>query len=449
MNVSKENIDELNAVLTIELEKADYEPKVEKAIKDYGKKVAIKGFRPGHAPVGMVKKMYGKSLLVDTIDRMIGEELTKYIRENQIDILGEPLPNEAQEPIDFDKDLDKISFKFDLGLSPEINVNVDSSLSIPSYSISIEDKDIDDQVKNMCGRFGSSVPVDAATENSFVKGDVVLGDINYDRAMLSVTVIKDEAEKAKFIGKKAGDVVEFAVRKALAEDNQVAYFLGIEVAKVAEIAEDAVAALTIKECTEFKEAEVNQDLFDKVFPNAGVADEAAFRAKVKEQIEATNAFSEEFRFSVDTRKALIAAAGDIKLPEEFLKRWLRVVNRDNDKFSEEVLTNEFGKFLEDLKWQVIKNRVAKKNDIKIDYSDVLNFAKKTAKAQFMQYGLGNVPEEQLAKYAEGMIKNDEQRQHLTEGAVEDKLVAFAKQNANVQPKQVSQDEFNKLFEADK
>ena len=149
MNVSKENIDELNAVLTIELDKADYEPKVEKGIKDYSKRVAIKGFRPGHAPAGMVKKLYGKSILVDTIDRMIGEELSKYIKDNNIDILGEPLPNEKQEPIDFDKDFDKVTFKFDLGLSPEVNVNVDNSLEIPAYTITIDEKAIDEAVENI------------------------------------------------------------------------------------------------------------------------------------------------------------------------------------------------------------------------------------------------------------------------------------------------------------
>lgn len=449
MNVSKENIDELNAVLTIELDKADYEPKVEKGIKDYSKRVAIKGFRPGHAPAGMVKKLYGKSILVDTIDRMIGEELSKFIKDNNIDILGEPLPNEKQEPIDFDKDFDKVTFKFDLGLSPEVNVNVDNSLEIPAYTITIDEKAIDEAVENISGRYGSHAPVEVSTENSLIKGVVTSGDFKNEKGLASVAVMKDEAEKAKFIGKKAGDTIEFDVRKAFPEDSDVSYLLGITKEEAAAVAAGATATIAISEVSEFKNAEVNKELFDKVFPNDNISDIAAFRDKVKEQITASNAFAEEYRFEIDVRKAILAAAGDIKLPEDFLKRWLTVVNRNNKNFSEEVLTQEFPKFLNDLKWQVVKNRVAKKNDLRIDHNDVLNFAKKTAKAQLMQYGITNYPEEQLANYAESMVKNEEQRQHLTEGAVEEKLFAFAKEHANVQSKAISQEDFNKLFEAEK
>ena len=449
MNVSRENIDELNAVLTIELDKADYEPKVEKGIKDYGKRVAIKGFRPGHAPAGMIKKLYGQSILVETIDRMIGEELSKYIKENNIDILGEPLPNEKQEPVDFDKEIDKVTFKFDLGLSPEVNVAVDKTLTVPAYTITIDEKAIDEQVENIAGRYGSHVPVEVSTENSLLKGVVSCGDSKNEKGLASVAVIKDEAEKAKFIGKKAGDTVEFNIRKAFPESSEVSYLLGISKEEAEGVAADAVASMAISEVSEFKNAEVNKELFDKVFPNGDVADLAAFREKVKEQLAASNAFAEEFRFGVDVRKAILAEAGEIKLPEEFLKRWLTVVNRDNKNFSEDVLTQEFPKFLNDLKWQVVKNRVAKKNELRIDGNDVMNFAKKTAKAQLMQYGITNVPDEQLANYAANMVKNEEQRQHLTEGAVEEKLFAFAKEHANIQSKAISQDDFNKLFEAEK
>ena len=349
MNVSKENIDELNAVLTIELDKADYEPKVEKGIKDYSKRVAIKGFRPGHAPAGMVKKLYGKSILVDTIDRMIGEELSKYIKDNNIDILGEPLPNEKQEPIDFDKDFDKVTFKFDLGLSPEVNVNVDNSLEIPAYTITIDEKAIDEAVENISGRYGSHAPVEVSTENSLIKGVVTSGDFKNEKGLASIAVMKDEAEKAKFIGKKAGDTIEFDVRKAFPEDSDVSYLLGITKEEAAAVAAGATATIAISEVSEFKNAEVNKELFDKVFPNDNISDIAAFRDKVKEQITASNAFAEEYRFGIDVRKAILAAAGDIKLPEDFLKRWLTVVNRNNKNFSEEVLTQEFPKFLNDLK----------------------------------------------------------------------------------------------------
>ncbi len=449
MNVSKENIDELNAVLTIEFEKADYEPKVEKAVKEYSKKVAIKGFRPGHAPAGMVKKMYGKSILVDTIDKMVGEELDNYIKSNNLDILGQPLPNEKQEPIDFDKEIDKVTFKFDLGLSPEVNVAIDKTLTVPSYQIEVSDKNIDDQVNNICGRYGKHVTVDAAAESSLLKGVATFGEFKNEKAIISVTVIKDEAEKAKFIGKKAGETVEFDLRKAYPDDAEISYILGITKEQAAEIPAGSVATFVINAVSDFKNAELGKELFDKVFPNDNVADEAAFREKVKEQMTKSNAFAEEYRFGVDVRKNIMAAAGDIKLPEEFLKRWLTAVNRDNDKFTPEVLTEEFPQFAQDLKWQVVKNRTSKACGIKLEYADVFAFAKKTAKAQAMQYGIMDFPEEQLEKYAQSLIANEQQRQHLTEGAVEEKLFAFAKENANVESKAISLDEFNKLFDDEK
>ena len=268
MNVSKENIDELNAVLTIEFEKADYEPKVEKAVKEYSKKVAIKGFRPGHAPAGMVKKMYGKSILVDTIDKMVGEELDNYIKSNNLDILGQPLPNEKQEPIDFDKEIDKVTFKFDLGLSPEVNVAIDKTLTVPSYQIEVSDKNIDDQVNNICGRYGKHVTVDAAAESSLLKGVATFGEFKNEKAIISVTVIKDEAEKAKFIGKKAGETVEFDLRKAYPDDAEISYILGITKEQAAEIPAGSVATFVINEVSDFKNAELGKELFDKVFQGA-------------------------------------------------------------------------------------------------------------------------------------------------------------------------------------
>ncbi len=445
MNISKENIDALNAILTIEFEKADYEPKVEKAIKDYGKRVAIKGFRPGHAPAGMVKKFYGKSILVDQINNLVGETLSSYIKDNNLDILGEPLPNKDQQPIDFDGEIDKLTFKFDLGLSPDVNVALDKNLNIPAYTITIDDAAIDEQVNNIASRFGSHVPVEVSTADSLIKGEVTTGELKNEKGLLSVTVIKDEAQKALFIGKKAGDTVEFDLHKTCQDDKEIKYLLEISDEQAAAIPADAKATFVISEVSEFKPAELNAELFNRLYPDGKVADEAAFRAKVKEQLEASNKMAEDFRFNVDAREAIMKAAGDFNLPEEFLKRWLTAVNKDNDKFTPEVLTNEFPKFVGDLKWQVVKNHIAKALDVKIEFQDVLDFAKKTASAQLMQYGITNLPNEQLEQYARNMLQNEEQRNHLAEGAVEEKIFAIAKQNANVEQKTINQEDFGKLF----
>lgn len=449
MNISRENVDELNAVLTIEFEKADYEPKVDKAVKDYGKKVAIKGFRPGHAPASMIKRMYGKSILVDQVNTLVGETLSNYIKENNLDILGEPLPNKDQQPIDFDKEVDKLSFRFDLAISPAVSVGVDKSLTIPSYTIVVDDDAVKEQVENIVARHGGHVPVEVSTEASLIKGTVSVADFKNDKGLLSVTVIKDEAEKAKFVGKKAGDTVEFDLRKACPDNKEISYLLGVSDDEAAAIAADAVATIEISEVSEFKNAELNAELFSRLYPDGGVADEEAFRARVKADLEKSNAMAQDYRFSVDARAAMLNAAGDIKLPEEFLKRWLTAINRDNDKFTPEVLDKEFPKFLDDLRWQIVKNSVAKALDVKVEFADVLEFAKKSTRAQFMQYGLTNLPDEQVDKYAQNMLRDEEQRNRLAAGAADDKIFAYAKENANVEAKSVTQEQFGQLFEAGK
>lgn len=449
MNISRENIDELNAVLTIEFEKADYEPKVDKAVKDYGKKVAIKGFRPGHAPASMIKRMYGKSILVDQVNTLVGETLSNYIKENNLDILGEPLPNKDQQQIDFDKEVDKLSFKFDIAISPVVSVGIDKGLTIPSYTIVVDDAAVKEQVENIVARHGGHVPVEVSTEASLVKGTVSVADFKNDKGLLSVTVIKDEAEKAKFVGKKAGDTVEFDLRKACPDNKEISYLLGIGDDEAAAIAADAVATIVISEVSEFKNAELNAELFSRLYPDGGVADEEAFRARVKADLEKSNAMAQDYRFSVDARDAMLNAAGDIKLPEEFLKRWLTAINRDNDKFTPEVLDKEFPKFLDDLRWQIVKNCVAKALDIKVEFADVLEFAKKSTRAQFMQYGLTNLPDEQVDKYAHNMLRDEEQRNRLAAGAADDKIFSYAKENANVEAKSVTQEQFGQLFETGK
>lgn len=449
MNISRENIDELNAVLTIEFEKADYEPKVDKAVKDYGKKVAIKGFRPGHAPASMIKRMYGKSILVDQVNTLVGETLSNYIKENNLDILGEPLPNKEQQSIDFDAEVDKLSFKFDLAISPVVSVSIDKSLNIPSYTIVVDDAAVKEQVENIEARHGGHVPVEVSTDASLIKGTVSVADFKNDKGLLSVTVIKDEAEKAKFVGKKAGETVEFALRKACPDNKEISYLLGVSDDEAAAIADDAVATIEIAEVSEFKNAELNAELFSRLYPDGGVTDEETFRARVKADLEKSNAMAQDYRFSVDAREAMLRAAGEIKLPEEFLKRWLTAINRDNDKFTPEVLDREFPKFLDDLRWQIVKNNVAKAIDVKVEFADILEFAKKSTRAQFMQYGLTNLPDEQVDKYAHNMLRDEEQRNRLAAGAADDKIFAYAKENANVEAKSVNQEQFGQLFEAGK
>lgn len=444
MNISKENVDAQIAVVTLSFDKADYEQKVDAALKSYRKKASMPGFRPGHVPAAMIKKMYGKAVLVEEVNKLVGETLMNYISENKLDILGEPLPSEGMEPIDFDKELDTIEFKFDLAIAPEVNLNLETLAAVPCYSIEITDKMVDDNMKNITSRFGKHETAETVSEQAMVKGNIAQeGAYSKESSVISVTVMKDDAEKAKFLGKKAGDIVSFDIKKAFPNDTEISYILGISKEEAAEVSGEY--AFTIAEVTEFKDAELTQEIFDQVYGEGNVKSEEEFKAKTKETIAANNLMEEDYRFSLDVRNAIMAAV-NIELPEAFLKRWLTAINRDNEKFTPEVLENEFPRFIEDLKWQVVKNNIIKNNDLKVEHEDLLAFAKKAARAQFLQYGLNNIPDEHLENYAVSMLKNEEQYRQISEGAVNEVVTTFVKGKVKLDSKSISRADFNKLFE---
>ncbi len=447
MNISRENIDALNAVVTIEIAKADYEPKVDAALKNYRKKAAMPGFRPGHVPAAMVKKMYGKSILADELNRMVGEAISGYIKDNELDILGEPMPSESQEVIDFDKDIDTVTFKFDLGLSPVIDLELNDKISVPYYELEVTDAAVDQQRSMLTARFAKNESVEAVGAESMVRGTLSQeGGYTKEASVLATRNIKDEEIKNAFLGKKVGEAVTFDIRKAYADDSSyIAYALGVS----KEEADEAKGEYTfsINDITEYKDAELNQELFDGVFGEGKVTSVDEFNAKVRELVKTGNATEEEYRFALDVQKALLGKV-NVELPEAFLKRWIVAVNQNNDKATPEVIENEFPRFLEDLKWQVVKTNIVKKNSLKIEQSDLVAAAKKYTRAQFMQYGMGNVPDELLEKYAVDMLKNREQLERLTDAAANEVVVNFVKSQIKVETKTVNRDEFNKLFEAE-
>jgi len=235
MNISRENVDALNAVITLNIEKNDYEAKTEAAIKNYAKRVNIPGFRPGKAPIAMIKKQVGKAILAEEVNKIIDESINNYIKDNKINIVGQPLPAEGQEPIDFDKEVSDITFKFAVGLAPEINIDL-TKISVPYYTIEISDEDVDLQVKSLTQRFGTNEKVDVISENSVVKGSVKQeGAFSNESSIISIKVIKDDAEKAKFVGKKVGEVVSFDIKKAYPNDTEISYVLGISKEEAANV----------------------------------------------------------------------------------------------------------------------------------------------------------------------------------------------------------------------
>ncbi|WP_289053266.1 trigger factor [Carboxylicivirga marina] len=450
MNISKENIDALNAVIKLTVEKEDYAGRVDNVLKDYRKRVNMPGFRAGKVPMGVVKKMYGKAVIADEVNKLVSEKIHSYIVDEKLDLLGEPLPSETQELIDFDNS-DKFDFVFDVAIAPEMELSLSKRIKLPYYKVEVSEEMFKQQKDSVTGRFGKSEPVEAATEKALVKGnfaqleggDVKEGGIAPEDVVLSMAIIKDEDEKAKLMGAKANDVIVFDPKKAFPNDTEISHMLKITKEEAEALTGDF--QFTVTEVTEFVEAELNQDLFNQAFGEGVVNSEEEFNARINEDIAKNLEMETEYRFSIDAKEKLMGKV-KVDFPEAFLKRWLLATNRDNEKLDADTIDTEMPRFLEDLKWQLIRNNIIKNNDVKVEEADVIEFAKKSAKMQFMQYGLASVPDEHLENYAQEMLKQDEQRRQMAEGAMQEKVIAFIKEAVKVEEKEITRDDFNKLFD---
>ena len=451
MNISKENIEGLKAVIKITVNKDDYGPKIDEVLKDYRKKVNMPGFRPGKVPMGLVKKMYGKAILVDEINKLVSESLGKFISDEKIDLLGEPLPSDKQEVIDFDNQ-DEFDFFFDIAEAPEVNVELSEKVKLPYHKISITDEMLDQQIKGITSRFNKQESVEAPTEKSLVKGDFVQLDqdgneledgIKAQDSVLSMSVIKDDAIKDMLLNAKVGDTVVFNPRKAFPDDTELSYLLKVD--KEAAALVDSDFKFTIKDATEFIDPELNQELFDQVFGKDVVKSEEEFKNKIKEDLEKQLAMDSDYLFFLDAKKKLIENIND-ELPEDFLKRWIIATNRDNKELTPEKIDQDMPLFIEDLKWQLIRNKIIKDHELKLEDNDILEYAKKSARHQFAQYGLTNVPDEHIDNYAKDMLSNEEQARQIYDGAMHEKLIGFIKETVKPEEKEISREEFNGLIE---
>lgn len=450
MNVSLKNIDAVSGIVKLEIVKADYAEQVEKSLRNFRQKANVPGFRKGMVPMGMVKKMYGKHVLVEEVNKLVSENLFKYINENKLNVLGEPMPNETeQQPINFDTQED-FEFCFDVALAPEIKIELSKGDKLPYYQVAIDEEMLNQQVDAYTANFGSYDAAEEVEEKDLVKGTIAElengspkeGGIVVEDAVLMPSYLKDEAEKAKFIGAKANTVIVFNPNKAY-EGAEA------EIASLLKVDKEAVAGLTgdfsfeIKEITRHKKAELNQELFDKVFGEGVVSSEEEFKNKIKDALAEQFTPQSDFKFLLDAREVLVQKAGELKFADDLLKRWLLAANEKN---TAEKLDEEYPKIIEDLKYQLIKENLVKGNNLKVEDADIENFAKRVAKAQFAQYGMLSVPEDVLANYAKDMLKNKQTLQNVLDRAVEEKLAAWLKEQVELDVKEVSAEEFNKLFE---
>jgi len=456
MEVIKEQIDDLNASIKIQLINDDFNPKVEAALKDIKKKANMKGFRPGMVPMGLVKKMYGQSVIIDEVNKLVSESLTKYITDEKINIIGEPIPGEKQERIDFDTQKE-FDFIFDIGLRPEFELALNKRLKIPFYNIQPGDELIEKYIEQHTSKHGTMNTLEEVVEGVFMKGDLVQLDsegnnledgIVKEMASISYEHIKDEKLKKSFIGAKINDEIKLDVKKAFSGDAELAGVLGIEKEEIENLSPDFKYIL--KEISKFDKAELNQELFDKVYGEGEVKSEEEFKEKIIAEIKVNSVRDSDYKFLLDTREKLISKF-EVPLPEDFLKRWL-LLKEENKEINKEEFEKDFPKFMKDIKWQLISAKIVEEQKIEVSPEEVKDLAIQYTEMQFVQYGLpaGSFPKEQLEQYAtEQFLKKEDEVRKLYDKKFEDKVVEFIKETVKLDEKDVSVEDFNKLFETDK
>ena len=443
MNITFENADKVNGLMTITVEENDFKEAVEKTLKDYRKKANVPGFRPGQVPMGMIKRMYGTAVKMDAINRVVGQEMYKYVKDNNIQMLGEPLPHEGNEAVDIEKPA-PYTFQFDLAVAPEINVKLSGHDKIDYLTIDVDDKLIDQQVRMYASRGGSYQKTDDYQDNDMLKGDLRELDkengIELSEALVMPTYIKDEDQKKLFEGSKLGDIITFNPRKAYQSDAELASLLKVDKADLGFHTGDFTYQIT--EISRFTPAEVNQELFDQVYGKDAVKDEKEFRERVAEEIKAQLQQNSDWKFLQDLRAHCEKKAGKLTWPDELLKR---IMKQNNPDKGDDYVEKNYEGSVKELTWHLIKEQLVSANDIKISDDEVKAAAREAARAQFAQYGMSNVPDEYLDNYAQDMLKKEENVQGFVDRAIDQKLIEVMKNVVKLNEKTVSLDEFNKAM----
>lgn len=450
MNISFEAPDKINGLMTITLEKTDYQGEVEKTLKDYRKRANVPGFRPGQTPMGLIKRQYGAAIKVDVVNKMLGEKLYEYVRENKIQMLGEPLPSDQQKPLNFESE-EPLEFKFDIAVAPEFKAALSGKDKIDYYNIAVDDKLINQQVEMYQSRAGQYEKVEQydEKERDMLKGDlreldekgnVKEGGITVADAVLMPQYMKVEDQKKLFDNAKLGDIITWNPRKAYPEsDVEVSSLLKIQKEDVKDHEGDFTYQIT--EISRFVKAEVNQALFDQTFGEGTVKDEKEFRQKIADIISQQFKADSDYQFLQDVRKHMEKKVGKLEFPEAILKRVM--LNNNKDKGADFVEKN-FEASIKELGWHLIKEQLVEAQGIKVEEDDLKSVAKEAARAQFAQYGMSNVPDEYLENYAAEMLKKRENVDGLVDRAVDVKLTAALKGVVKLNEKDIILEDFQKM-----
>lgn len=447
MDVTFDKLDNVYATLTIKLDEKDYQDKVKKQLREIGQRRPEPGFRPGHVPAGLLQKKYGNAVKYDVVNKEVSDALYNYINDNKIHTLGDPIPQPNE---DFKIEDTEFTFVFKVGLFPEINVKADKSLTIPYYKIEVTDEMIRRQDEALCKRFGSQVAGEEVEPNALVKGEIAELDENgepkaegivVESGIVSPEYFKNDDQKALFVGRKVGDVVRFNPA-ATCDGNETELSSMLGIAKEETAAHHGDFNLTIKEIIVLRDAEHNQEFFDQAFGKDMVKTEEEYTARVKEMIASQLTNDSNYRFSLDTRAALLNEAGEFDLPAEALKEAIRL---NNEGLSAEEVDKRYESFIPELRWLVVRDTVSGQLGVKLEEQDVRNVASMFARQQFAQYGMASVPDDTLKHFVDQMLQDKKTREQVVNDALEMKFFGVVKEKVNVEEKSVTTDEFNALF----
>ncbi|HSP12102.1 MAG TPA: trigger factor [Salegentibacter sp.] len=437
MNITRENIDELNAVVKVDIAKEDYAPNVEKILKDYRKNANIPGFRKGHVPMGMVKKQYGQAVLVDEVNKLLQDALNKYLTEEKLDVLGNPIPKEQE---DFDWNKEEYSFEFELGLAPEFEVNLELEKPVTKYNIVADEKMVNTQLESMQKQYGKLISKNEVDDEK----DIVAGTFKNEeegienKSSVELEKVNGKKNLDKFMGSKVGDTIKLNTKNLFKDDHDLIQHLDIEHDKAHDL--DIEVEFTVSEVNKRELADLDQELFDKLFGKDKVKSVTELKDKIKEDAAKQFEQQSDQQLMNDVTEALIETT-KFDLPKEFLQKWIRTVGEK--PLTEEEAVEEYEKSEKGLRYQLIEGKIINDKKLEVNFDDLKAFSHEKIKQQMAQFGQMNPSEKELDDIAARILSNQDEVKRLSEQLMNEKLLDFYKENMKFEEKEVTYDEFVK------
>ena len=437
MNVTKNQIDDLNMTVSIALDKEDWAEPRKKKLNEYRRTADIRGFRRGMAPMSLIEKIHGDQALAEVVNKLVTDELNKFIEDNKLNILGEPLPSEKPVENNWDNP-DTFTFDFDLAVAPEVNIDVTAEDKIPYYNVTVTKEALADYKKGLLKQFGQLESGEKAGAEDFLIADFVSGEQKVEGAYVALRSMADDVKK-KFVGMKKGDSKQVDIVKSFPNEADRAAMFHVKKEELDTL--PVKWTMTVNDVKTFVDAPLTQATFDQVFGEGSCKDEAEFDAKVKERLQGEYAQESDYRFMIDAKEYLIDKAA-LQLPDAFMKRWIKFAN--DGKFTMEQIEAEYDLFAKDFRWNMIRGKLMKDHDLKVEKEDVMKQAKNMAAYQFAMYGMQNVPDEHLSKYAEQLLGDRQQADRIIEKVEDDIALSWVRKTATIEKKKISLDKMREL-----